>query len=158
MNIYWFIGSRSNIYIFNMARHAPLPLMYVAGHSSSGWNRLQHSLAPPASQPPSRSVCVFISTCLNYAKAPWQKTLTLARNKLVPCWRCRRILFFSEVLVIETLDCMITEEIGNVIFCIKRFPLWEKTRGGFVHLLENWNQDGEICDYSFPSSQAWRQN
>lgn len=95
MNIYWFIGSRSNIYIFNMARHAPLPLMYVAGHSSSGQNRLEHSLAPPASQPPSRSVCVFISTCLNYAKAQWQKTLTLARNKLVPCWRCKRILYFS---------------------------------------------------------------
>lgn len=92
MNIYRFTGSRCNTRILKATQHTPSPLMYVAGRSSPGHNRLQLSLAPPASQPASRSVCIFISTRPNYATARCQiQVLTSAHFGLSQSTGCNPV-------------------------------------------------------------------
>lgn len=119
MNIYRFTGSRCNIRIFNKTKHAPSPHMYVAGHSSPGWNRLQPGLAPPASQLASRSICIFISTRSNYSKARCERALTpapfessqpssfnfVSQKNLDFFFSSLQTSFFPADSVIEVLNC-----------------------------------------------------
>lgn len=107
MNIYRFTGSRCNIRIFKTTQHTPSPLMYVAGHSSWG-NCLRLGLAPPASHPASRSVCIFISTRPNYAKARCQKMSHFEYSQPTGCnlqFFSGKTRYFSAALVIEVLNC-----------------------------------------------------
>lgn len=80
MNIYEFNGSRCNIRIFNMTQRTLSPLMYVAEHSSPGWNLLQLGHVPPASHLASRPVSILISSLPNYSKPD----VIRARSQLTP--------------------------------------------------------------------------
>lgn len=120
MNIYRFTGSRCNTRILNATQHTPSPLTYVAGHSSPGHNRLQLGLAPPASQPASRSVCIFISTRPNYATARCQiPALTSAHFGLSQSTGCNPV---SQ----RDLHCLFVFFPENLLlfFCILRLKSW----------------------------------
>ena len=136
MNIYRFTGSRCNIRIFNTTQHAPSPLMYVAGHSSPGQNRLRLGPAPPASQPASRSVCVFISTSseVRYSQMSEGPDLGSLRMKSTHCLQFYvmekfsfsplKTCYFSADLVIEVLNCHSQKQIGKLFFFFPKNTGW----------------------------------